>query len=307
MTPERFKTWIRAAGILTCALILGPGVRNSGAMTPDAADRETDRNQAIAAELAKFQGTWQLVFAETDGKKMPGEQAKQIRIRIEKDRHTVTFGDTVVAREVKFNIDPTTQPKSTEDTLEDEPYRGKKIRGVYLLDGDTLTSCVGAIDAPRPTEFSSKSGSGQTLRRFTRVKTVAAAKTNSPEEANAKEYRVFEGTWRIVAMQIGGKDFPAEAFKNSLLIFKGRDFTAINHRATTRGSFLVDTTKSPKTMDITIIDGPAKGAIYKNIYELKGDTYKLCGTSTAGKDRPKDFESKSDNGYIVQVLKREKQ
>ena len=40
----------------------------------------------------------------------------------------------------------------------------------------------------------------------------------------------------------------------------------------------MDATRSPKTIDITIIDGPNKGEIFKGIYELKDDTYKLCGS-----------------------------
>jgi uncharacterized protein (TIGR03067 family) len=306
MKPNALKTWVGVLRTLGCGLILALETQVSAAMIPGSAEPEKDKSQAVAAELAKLQGTWQLVSSETNGKKLPEEQVKQFRVKIEKDRHTVTFGDQVVAHEVKFTVDPTTQPKGTEDTLEDEPNRGKKIRGIYLLEGDSLTSCVGAIDAPRPTEFSSKPGSGQSLRRFTRVKTVATAKPGDAEEANAQEYRAFEGTWRFVAMQVGGKDLPAEQFKTSRLIFKGHDFTAINHAGTTRGTFSVDTTKSPKAMDVTITDGSAKGAIFRNIYELKGDTYKLCGSMTSGKDRAKEFDSKPGSGYMVQVLEREK-
>ncbi len=306
MAPDLFKMWVCSICTLGCGLILGLETQVSGAMTPGEAEPEGEKNQAVAAELAKLQGTWQLISAETNGKKTPEDQVKQIRVKIEKNHHTVTFGDQVVAREVTFTLDPTTQPKSIEDTLSEEPYRGKKIRGIYLLEGDSLTACVGAIDAPRPTEFSSKPGSGQTLRQFQRVKTVATAKPVDIEEVNAKEYRAFEGTWRIVSIQAEGKDIPAERFKSSRLIFKGRDFTAINDRGTTPGTISVDASKSPKTMDVTITDGPAKGAIFRNIYELKGDTYKLCGSTTGGKDRPKEFDAKPGSGYIVQVLERVK-
>lgn len=41
------------------------------------------------AELAKFQGTWQLISAETDGKKAPAERVKKIRVVIKGDRHTL--------------------------------------------------------------------------------------------------------------------------------------------------------------------------------------------------------------------------
>jgi uncharacterized protein (TIGR03067 family) len=117
-------------------------------------------------ELAKLEGTWQLVLAETDGQKLPDEQVKQIRVVILAGKHTVYFGDKIVAEEVTFRVDPTKKPKQVDDTLKD----GKKIRGIYELQGDTLRSCVAAPDKDRPTEFTGKKGSGYTLRVFRRVK-----------------------------------------------------------------------------------------------------------------------------------------
>src|SRR5690349_16850512 len=117
-------------------------------------------------ELQKFQGTWQLVSAESDGKKLADEQVKQIRVVIEGNTHTVYFGDKAVAEKIEFRIDLTKKPKEVTDTLKD----GREIRGIYELNGDTLRSCVAAPGKDRPTEFTGKAGSGQTLRVFKRVK-----------------------------------------------------------------------------------------------------------------------------------------
>ena len=121
---------------------------------------------AVKAELEKLQGVWQLVSAETDGKKAPEEQVKKIKVIIKGDKHTVRFGDEDLAKEIPFKIDPTKKPKTTDDTLPD----GGIIRGIYELDGNTLRSCVAPAGKPRPTEFTGKAGSGQTLRVFQRVK-----------------------------------------------------------------------------------------------------------------------------------------
>src|SRR5262249_30771187 len=154
---------------LGCGLISAAQSDARGAPRSDDRPSSQPKHDAVAEELKIIQGTWQLVASKTDGKAMPEEQVKKIRVVIEGDHHTVTFDGKPVAGRVKFTVDPTTEPKSTEDTLTQEPHKGKKIRGIYRLEGDKLTSCVGAIDAPRPTEFASKPGSGQSLRRFERV------------------------------------------------------------------------------------------------------------------------------------------
>lgn len=122
--------------------------------------------EAVKAELEKFQGTWQLVSAEREGVQTPEEQVKKTRVVIKGNKHSVYFGDDAVVKEIPFVLDPTKKPKTTTDTLPD----GKEIHGIYELDGDTLRSCVAAPGKDRPTDFSAKPGSGHTLRIFKRLK-----------------------------------------------------------------------------------------------------------------------------------------
>ena len=129
-----------------------------------------DEGKLVKEELARFQGTWQLVSAEADGVKAPKDRTDKIRVVIKGSRHTVIFGDQEVVHSVPFAIDPTTTPKSVTDTLVDGPDKGKQIKGIYKLEGDTMTSCVAKVGEERPAEFASKPGSGHTLRVFRRVK-----------------------------------------------------------------------------------------------------------------------------------------
>jgi len=146
--------WIGFVSAAVVVFLLGAGRDDAG---------------KLEEELARFQGTWQLVSAETDGVKAPKEQTDKIRVVIKGPRHTVMFGDQAVFGPVPFVVDPTTMPRSTVDTLEDGPNKGKQIKGIYKLEGGTLTSCVARIGAERPTEFASKPGTGHTLRVFRKV------------------------------------------------------------------------------------------------------------------------------------------
>ncbi len=123
-------------------------------------------DEAVKAELKKMEGTWQLTSAVADGKETLGEVVKKVRVVIKDGKHTVHLGDDVVVKDIPFKLDPSQKPKTTDDTVGE----GKTIKGIYKLDGDTLTSCVAEVGKDRPTEFASKAGSGHTLRVFKRVK-----------------------------------------------------------------------------------------------------------------------------------------
>ena len=72
--------------------------------------------------------------------------------------------------EKAIKIDPTKKPKTIEFTFTEGQLQGKTSLGIYELQGDTFKYCRAAPDKPRPTEFSSKEGSEQTLVVYKREK-----------------------------------------------------------------------------------------------------------------------------------------
>ena len=271
---------------------------SSGPVAPSRAARTSGK--LVEEELARFRGTWQLVSAETDGVKAPKDRTDKIRVVIEGSRHTVIFGDQEVVHSVPFAVDPTTTPKSVTDTLVDGPDKGKQIKGIYKLEGDTMTSCVAKVGEDRPAEFASKPGSGHTLRVFRRVKARTMPGRRRSRRSGSGS-RAPGGTNRVVE----GQEVPEEGSRTARLIVKGDRFEMTDPAATYRGTYTVDPSVTPKTIDVTFTEGPEAGKTSRGIYELDGDTYKVC-VGLAGRDRPEEFASKPGSGHALQVLRREK-
>jgi len=120
-----------------------------------------------------------------------------------------------------------------------------------------------------------------------------------------KELARFEGTWKLVSLETEQNKLTEEALKHLQLKLEGDKFTTFDEGRESHGTFKIDPTKKPKTIDITLTDGPMKGKTMVGIYELEGDTYKLCA-DILGKNRPTEFAIKPGSGHVLEVLKREK-
>jgi uncharacterized protein (TIGR03067 family) len=53
----------------------------------------------------------------------------------------------------EFRLEPTEEPKAIDFTGTADPNKGEKAFGIYRVEGDALTLCVGK---ERPTEYSDK-------------------------------------------------------------------------------------------------------------------------------------------------------
>jgi uncharacterized protein (TIGR03067 family) len=71
------------------------------------------------------------------------------------------------------------------------------------------------------------------------------------------------------------------------------------------GTQKLDPSKSPKAIDVTMTGGLNKGAVMLGIYEISGDTLKVC-FDPEGKKRPAEFKSAPGSQTFVAVHKRVK-
>ena len=134
---------------------------------------------------------------------------------------------------------------------------------------------------------------------------LSLAAGDGNKKALDMEYAKLEGTWHVLSLEVDGMKIPKETIKESKLIIKGKEFTMKEKVATYKGTFSIDPSKKPKTIDVKFREGPEKGNTSLGIYELDGDDLKLC-LSVTTKERPTEFTAKPKSGHGFEVLKREK-
>jgi uncharacterized protein (TIGR03067 family) len=126
------------------------------------------------------------------------------------------------------------------------------------------------------------------------------------QAGDAKEQEMLEGTWRFVSAPMA-EDQTKEKRAAVRVVFKSNTVSFVGEgiKRTTQGNYTVDSSKNPKTMDI-ILDNNGAKMTTKAIYELDGETLKLCHHlgPMASKERPKEFAA--DKRTVLGILKREK-
>jgi uncharacterized protein (TIGR03067 family) len=121
-----------------------------------------------------------------------------------------------------------------------------------------------------------------------------------------KELKKFQGTWKFELSEAGGQALSADELKGVVLTFEGNKHAVKKGDQVLQvGTQKIDPSKSPKTIDVTMTEGPNKGAIMLGIYEIDGDTLKVC-FDMGGKKRPTEFKSAPGSATFVNVHKRVK-
>jgi uncharacterized protein (TIGR03067 family) len=120
----------------------------------------------------------------------------------------------------------------------------------------------------------------------------------------------LQGTWRVLDMVTDGKpnikqnpDDEADAtFADDTMSLvaqpgakKFREFT-----------IKVDSTKKPKNIDLKVTEGVGKGKVALGIYELDGDTLKLCFPQDENVARPTEFASTDGSRHVFLTMRRQK-
>jgi uncharacterized protein (TIGR03067 family) len=132
--------------------------------------------------------------------------------------------------------------------------------------------------------------------------TLAGGAAGAEDVANDRDR--LQGEWQIVAITDAGEPVPREKLKGLKFVFEGDTLTmasAEKGAELEKFGFTLDPSSKPKGIDLT-----EKGTAIPAIYELEGDTLRLCLPARTATERPAAFESKKGSKVSLIVLQRVK-
>ncbi|HEV3082055.1 MAG TPA: TIGR03067 domain-containing protein [Gemmataceae bacterium] len=124
------------------------------------------------------------------------------------------------------------------------------------------------------------------------------------KEAGESTLKKIQGTWRFVSQEMEGRPRPQEELTKLRITFTGDKWAVRQEgKVVQAGTHKFDPTKKPAQVDAVVTEGEDKGSTMLGIYQLKGDTMKVC-FDPQGKERPTSFKAKA--GQFSVVVQREK-
>jgi uncharacterized protein (TIGR03067 family) len=140
------------------------------------------------------------------------------------------------------------------------------------------------------------------------VMVSTAMPARADDDADKKEAKKFEGTWKFVRLESDGQEAPADVIATWRLTVKGDKLTwsDTEKEETSKTSFKIVPDKDPKAVDITALDGLKKGKTFRCIYKFEKDRLTIC--LPEGKqdeeDRPRPESFEGGKGFSLMVLER---
>jgi uncharacterized protein (TIGR03067 family) len=157
-----FRRWL----VLVMLMFWQGGFMFYGAVVVPVGSNTQDSAQK---DVMMFQGNWSLTSAQNDGKAIPEEEAKKLKLSIQGNKF-VLRKEAVIISEGTFTLDPTKTPKQIDETITAGPSKGKVFLAIYEIDKDHHKVCFAAAGKERPKQFSSIPGSGHLLQVWKREK-----------------------------------------------------------------------------------------------------------------------------------------
>jgi uncharacterized protein (TIGR03067 family) len=127
---------------------------------------------------------------------------------------------------------------------------------------------------------------------------AAAFAADAPDDAQG-----IQGTWLPTKGELGGKPVPDAVLKKISLKLDDGNYLATAAGEPDKGTYVLDSKSKPKSITVKGTEGPNKGKTFPAIYELEGDTLRICYDLSESK-RPTEFTTAAGTQLYLVTYKR---
>jgi uncharacterized protein (TIGR03067 family) len=267
-----------------------------------------------------MEGTWAFRSLDVDGSTVPASMLTNSFLLIDGDRFRMESPEATYDGILTIEVEA--EPHRIDIEFVEGPEAGNHCEGLFELDGDRFTLCLGLVGAPRPEHFATTPGSGHALERLVRIEHARPAGVDggtppvpAPNPAPVMAEADFETVNTPILQQLQGEWLPLELITSgtplqaSYLPFGSRIHSGAETKVIFGGQTMVhakvrfDEAATPIEVDYFNLAGKAKGTLSLGLFRWDGDQAVYC-IAAPGAPRPSDFTCSKGSGRILSRWKR---
>jgi uncharacterized protein (TIGR03067 family) len=272
--------------------------------------------------LRSMEGKWAFKSLEVDGLPVPAAMLGASFMLIDGDRFRMESPEGVY--EGVFLIDVEASPNHIDIDFNEGPEAGNRCTGIFELNGDSFTLCLGLVGSSRPAHFGTSPGSGHALETLTRVENARPSGVDggtpppprpSHAPASADDVAGFDRGETSLLRSLQGEWIPIE------IVNAGKrmdpSFTAygsrVNSGAETRVVFggqtmlhakvRINDATAPIEVDYLHLSGPHTGALSRGVFRWEGEDA-VFSLAPPGQPRPSSFSSELGSDVMMSRWRR---
>jgi uncharacterized protein (TIGR03067 family) len=119
---------------------------------------------------------------------------------------------------------------------------------------------------------------------------LALAASLSAVAAADSDAKAIQGHWKPVTAELAGQPMAETVLKTISLKLDNGKYEVFVGNGPDRGTYALDVSSKPKGMTLAGTEGPNQGKSFPCIYELKGDTLRIC-YDLSGVKPPTEFKT----------------
>lgn len=135
------------------------------------------------------------------------------------------------------------------------------------------------------------------------ISTTLANKSSA--EKTVADQQALQGDWIPIKAELAGQPFPDAVLKTISLKLTKNEYDVLVAGKPDKGTWSIEPAAKPKGMKVVGVKGPNAGKTFPAIYELSGDTLRIC-YDLSGAKRPADFKTKPGTKLYLVTYKRKK-